>query len=89
MNTSTHFNATEMLRQNLKQHKKLQVKVSQFLDAKHLETILTTLKSHIVTKEGRGGGTWLPNELLEHYQEWLKSVGIRHKQVDSTQTSKV
>ena len=74
----THFNATKMLKEVLKNHKKLQVKVSQYIDTPELPQDLLNQK---VTREGCKGGTWLPNELLEHYQEWLKSVGSRHKDV--------
>lgn len=74
----THFNATKLLKEVLKYNPKLQVKVSQFLDLTELPQDLLAQK---VAKEGCTGGTWLPNELLQHYQEWLKSVGSRHKDV--------
>jgi hypothetical protein len=71
---NTHFNATKLLKEILKQHKKLQVRVSHFEDLVELPQDILNQK---VTREGCKGGTWLPNELLQHYQEWLKSVGTR------------
>lgn len=70
-----YFDATKLLMALKNRPKK--VKVSQFYDNKSILPLLITLNTPILSEVGRGGYTWLREELRELYDEWLSSVGTK------------
>jgi hypothetical protein len=70
-----YFDATKLL-MALK-HRPKQAKVSQFYDNRNLQPLLITLDMPILSEVGRGGYTWLRDELRPDYDHWLNSVGTK------------
>ena len=69
---NTHFDATFLLKQT--KHPK-GVKVSQFYDSIEVKTAMDLLEEPIETKIGRGGYTWIHNDLRQLFDQWLSEVG--------------
>jgi len=67
-----YFNATEKLNSVKFSNK---VKVSQFLDNKTIQELLSTLDTPFISSAGRYGYTFLRDELMLEYENWLDNVG--------------
>lgn len=67
---NTHFDATFLLKQT--KHPK-GVKVSQFFDSEAVEAIF--VPEYKLTAQGRGGYTWIHNDLRQLFDQWLSEVG--------------
>ena len=68
----THFDATFLLKQTTRPKN---VKVSQFYDSIEVKAAMGLLEEPIETKIGRGGYTWIHNDLRQLFDQWLSEVG--------------
>lgn len=68
----THFDATHLLKQTKHPNG---VKVSQFFDADQVIRAIEHITDYKLTAQGRGGYTWIHNDLRQLFDQWLSEVG--------------